>query len=430
MSKGSGLFKAAMTCFTLAMIAAMVAGLYLIQYQPKTAWAGLEDFFLKALIILALSILAGLGGLLGLIAVMRLPRRASGWVSMGLNLGLLAFIWVPILSSYHSSKANFEKRQAMDRAQMVYQQELIAAITSSGDFMSIREKIQASLRKGAKINEIRNSETPLVSAVRMRVNPDVIRLLLDLGADPNLGKPLFTAVQRGDPEITQLLIDRGANVKIRYGRHDRTPLMEALWTPDPNRKIIDLLATAETRMGFPHSAKELDKIIAVRELIAAAKEDDIDTIRRRIRADVDLNSCGYDEKRLTALHWAAQEGHAEACRILLEAGANPKAYRHTPIYLASANGHVKVVNVFLAKRPPTDIETRADALVAAVTFRQPEVCKTVLRSSKDPMEIVQSCKPLVGLLRYNKAQVIDTFEKAGFPLSPNIVQSLSAAERP
>lgn len=61
--------------------------------------------------------------------------------------------------------------------------------------------------------------------------------------------------------------------------------------------------------------------------------------QHRATADSDAAS----EAQLTALHFAAEEGHADIAALLLDCGANIEArtkHRETALCLAAQNGHV------------------------------------------------------------------------------------------
>jgi ankyrin repeat protein len=56
---------------------------------------------------------------------------------------------------------------------------------------------------------------------------------------------------------------------------------------------------------------------------------------------------------MTALHFAAQNGHAEICRLLITAGApvNSKTRKQvTPLHLACQKGHAAAVKLLLKRR--------------------------------------------------------------------------------
>lgn len=107
---------------------------------------------------------------------------------------------------------------------------------ASGD----EAKVSALLASGADVNQLNATHelSPLHVAVGCR-HIAVVKMLLDHGADPNLGgteftpwkPPLYTAVRLGDEAIAELLLSRGAHVDGR-GAPGITPL---LWAVDHGR---------------------------------------------------------------------------------------------------------------------------------------------------------------------------------------------------
>lgn len=133
----------------------------------------------------------------------------------------------------------------------------------------------------------------LLMASGVRMNPRAVRLLLELGADPNMpsaefGSPLHCACWQGDgnggrendvvQETVQLLIDAGADVNL-LARGTR-PLHEAVQGDWESPTSVSVLLSCG--------------------------------------AEVDAR----DEQGQTALIIAAQHGSVECVRLLLEAGAN------------------------------------------------------------------------------------------------------------
>jgi len=95
-------------------------------------------------------------------------------------------------------------------------------------------------------------------------------MLLDLGMSPDVEKaktglrPLVTAAYHGATRVTQLLIERGAEVDFGDNDWDATPMQAANWGGKP--QTADLLAKV-TRSPWP--LVTAGKIERLREIIAA-----------------------------------------------------------------------------------------------------------------------------------------------------------------
>jgi len=110
------------------------------------------------------------------------------------------------------------------------------------------------------------------------------------------------------------------------------------------------LRTAAALLGPLVLTLVLSAHIAVdSELADAAERGDAETVQTLIRAGADVNAA--QNGGMTALHWAAQGGHAEMARMLLVAGAFPDAATrnggYTPLHLAARAGHEALLGVLL-----------------------------------------------------------------------------------
>ena len=181
----------------------------------------------------------------------------------------------------------------------------------------------------------------LLIASGVRMNPGAVRLILELGANPNelskdYGSPLHYACWQGDgnngrdnevvEETVQLLIDAGADPNL-LSRGTR-PLHEAVFGD----------------WGSPTS---------VRVLLSRG-------------ADVD----GTDEHGQTALMIAAQHGEVESVRLLLEAGADRALKdKRRKTALDHAVSHLKVW-----KKPPFKFLDRGmDKIFSSIGLNSDEV---------------------------------------------------------
>jgi ankyrin repeat protein len=88
--------------------------------------------------------------------------------------------------------------------------------------------------------------------------------------------------------------------------------------------------------------------MAAEPLIDAAKSDDLDELRKQLKAGARVGAVELDGS--TALHWAVRRNNVEMVRVLMGAGANPSAatrYSITPLHLAASNGNAAIIEMLL-----------------------------------------------------------------------------------
>ena len=100
-----------------------------------------------------------------------------------------------------------------------------------------------------------------------------------------------------------------------------------------------ILALAVTGAGAPADSPVAD----------ATERGDLEAVRALLRDGADVNTAQSDG--MTALHWAATRNDAEIARVLLYAGATPRATTrlggYTPLHLASRSGSADVAELIL-----------------------------------------------------------------------------------
>lgn len=149
---------------------------------------------------------------------------------------------------------------------------------------------------------------------------DRVRDLISKGGnvnekDENYGKitPLFIAVENGNIEMVQLLLNFGAKVNTR-SQSRQTPLMQL--DGDATAEIVNTLVGRGAKLNV----SDEDGNTA---LILAAENASTDVIRALIDAGADVSLA--NKEGVTALMNAADRGNIETVRLLLNAGANVNA---------------------------------------------------------------------------------------------------------
>jgi ankyrin repeat protein len=160
---------------------------------------------------------------------------------------------------------------------------------------------------------------PLHFAISRRRSVEIIKLLLDAGANPNLPaadgtSPYKYARRLGRSELADFLFEHGAVDDLT----PRDKLVAALSLGDRNavRKLI-----AGDKSVLPQLTKDDHKL-----LVGAAFADNVAAVRLMLDMGFPIETrtgtkAGWDAN---ALHHAAWAGHLSVIRLLLKRGANPK----------------------------------------------------------------------------------------------------------
>ncbi|XP_026474601.1 ankyrin repeat domain-containing protein 17-like isoform X4 [Ctenocephalides felis] len=243
---------------------------------------------------------------------------------------------------------------------------------------------------------------------------EVARLLLDSGAQVNMPtdsfeSPLTLAACGGHVDLAMLLIERGANIE-EVNDEGYTPLMEA--AREGHEEMVGLLLsqganinaqteeTQETALtlaccgGFLEVADYLIKAGANIELGAstplmeAAQEGHLDLVRYLLEVNADVHT--QTQTGDTALTYACENGHTDVAELLLQYGADLEHESEggrTPLMKACRAGHICTVKFLISKHADVNRQTTNNdhtPLSLACAGGHQQVVETLLKLCADP----------------------------------------------
>jgi ankyrin repeat protein len=187
---------------------------------------------------------------------------------------------------------------------------------------------------------------------------DIVQLLLDHGADPNLpeeqyapkGKALYSAVYHGHYEIAKLLLERGAFPNPPVESSGDALWVSREWRPDKRMEQLLLSHGAKPWAERPSddwSTREYNWL-RISPLHQAARDGDVKKAKALLKAGADLTA--RDEHiRSTPLAWAAKFGQLKMVKYLLKHGAAKSLPDDppwaTPRAWALKRGHTKIAEL-------------------------------------------------------------------------------------
>ncbi|KAK3991458.1 ankyrin-3 [Cladorrhinum sp. PSN332] len=180
-----------------------------------------------------------------------------------------------------------------------------------------------------------DGSTALQNAVFFN-RPEVVKLLLDAGADPEKSDTLnrtclHTAVRRGNMDCTRVLVEHGCNVNPK-DRHGWTPLFCALLSRrEGSHESANFILDALVQQNIPLSdinQPSRSRRTVLRQAATRGFDDIVSKLISLAAAQSDSDNLAVNssdtKKGMTALHRAARGGHLACVKLLLlaEAGAD------------------------------------------------------------------------------------------------------------
>lgn len=227
-----------------------------------------------------------------------------------------------------------------------------------------------------------NGRVPLALAKHASM-PNVGRLLLDAGADPNCagaeGTPIsFLAVDRGDQEWLELLLDYGADVNGR-SKHGNVLLLLAVKFGHLN--VVELLVARGANFRCVTREDDTPLIHAL-----SCKRWDIAEYLVGVEG-MDLTSRGHQGS--APFHMAAAMGLDAMIDKLLDKGYpvdDVDARGRTALHIAVINERVTVVRTLLSRGAKTDVvyDGKQTSLLCAMQVRNEEIRDMIINEGADP----------------------------------------------
>jgi ankyrin repeat protein len=179
---------------------------------------------------------------------------------------------------------------------------------------------------------------------------EIVRLLLERGADPNRGNDygwtkLHQAGYGNRRDLAQVMLDAGGRTDLSARGDGGTPVVVALFWG--NREVVDLLGLEPRNLRVAAGLGLLDLI---RELVGTpAAGAHREFYRPHGGFPAWRPSDDPQEVLDEALVWAAKSGRAEALPLLVELGADVRAdpYRGTALTWAAVNGRIDAVRTLV-----------------------------------------------------------------------------------
>lgn len=281
----------------------------------------------------------------------------------------------------------------------------ICTASSIGDIVRVREILDTDPSLANRVSEYVSyyvgSGTPLNNAAA-RGHLEVVRLLLDRGADPNLpeegiasrGHALYSAAANGHNEIAKLLLERGAypNPEVESSAD---ALSRAIMNDD--QRMIELLcsygaARAVQILAYYGDVRTAAAVFAANPTLAddpealanAASQGQEAFVRLLLRCQPDLPT------RLAFPAWSVGAKTRELNELLFQHGLNPSQpdwLRITPLHQFARTGNAETATLFIERG--ADLHARDEDICStplgwAAKFGQQNMVELLLSRGAKP----------------------------------------------
>jgi cell wall assembly regulator SMI1/ankyrin repeat protein len=221
----------------------------------------------------------------------------------------------------------------------------------------------------------------LHQAIAFRRLDEIKQLIAEKGLLSQLDEfedyPLNNAAEGGHPEVVRILLDAGAEINRPEPRFGKTPLLGAAWAG--HAEVVKMLIAA----GADVHARDEKRFTALMEAVGDRKKSNLEMVRALIAAGADVNAAG---KVATVLMHASRDGSPEMVLALIAAGADVHAMARfgTALMMAAEKNRADNVTVLLENsahasfRLPADFENENLACKTALNVAREHKAKKVI----------------------------------------------------
>lgn len=253
------------------------------------------------------------------------------------------------------------------------------------------EIVNLLINHGAQINRLYEGKTALEHACGdkdRKPNIEVVQLLLEKGADPNIGLLLHNAARNNYVEVVALLIEFKADVNKLNGFRCSALHFACEMSDPPNIEIIKLLLEASANKNInQRNAQGMTPL----HLICAAGNPNLDVIQLLLKKGADPNtSCYRFGESCTPLGSILNSfGSPAAIKLLIDKGARLVRKRSIELAFSLACGYkgntpnLELIKYFLDKKinPNFDVDDNANTpLHIAVQNNATEIIELLLNN--------------------------------------------------
>lgn len=237
------------------------------------------------------------------------------------------------------------------------------------------EKMRLLLGRGANVNaKNNNQESALEMVLKRRNNYDALKLLLRYKADTSSIKSNYDALKRTK-----------SHDKLRKSQKDKSQKKEAWNQIERIQHEIEVEAgwliplvknkkssVKEIKEGLEKTWQEINAPMSTDGspfLTACVMFDRLDVLEELLKYD-GLNVDAKNDVGATASMFAAQTGHLESLKLLLEHGADVNCKDSkgvTPLMISAQNNHKEVVKMLIDYGADVNAKSNKDGLTALVS---------------------------------------------------------------